>query len=118
MLLPQQLKAKLASLIIILLLIAEAIAFVLIVPEFERLFSGFGSGLPIFTRVILISPFLIWLLPILAIGLMYYGMRKDRGYLLPLFFILVVGILLIPVTLYGLNLPIWEMAEIHQKIER
>ena len=110
--------AKVFSLIIILLLLGEAIAFVLIVPEFEKLFSGFGANLPILTRIILFSPFLIWLLPLFAIGLMYNGMRRDRGYLLPIFFIFLSGILLLPATWYGLYLPIWEMAEVQQKIER
>ena len=97
------------SLIIMLLLIGEAIAFHLIIPEFERLYSGFESGLPILTRLILFSPFLIWLLVLLAIWFMYYGARRGRGYMLPLFFMILFGILVIPVTWYGLYLPLWEM---------
>ena len=110
--------AKLFSLLIILLLLGEAIAFVIIVPEFEKLFSGFGEGLPILTRIVLFGPFLIWLLPIFAIGIMYFRMRRDRGYMLPLLFIFALGIVSIPVTWYGLYMPIWQMAEAQQKIER
>ena len=103
------------SLIITLLLIGEAIAFHLIIPHFERLYSGFGSGLPILTHIVLFSPYLIWLLALLAIGFMYYGARRGKDYIIPLFLILLFGILVIPVTWYGFYLPLWEMGEIHPK---
>ncbi|RDE19480.1 hypothetical protein DV711_11350 [Motiliproteus coralliicola] len=105
------LAAKIFTGFITLLLVLEAIAASVSVPKYESIFTGFGAKLPFFTEVIVASTFWIWLLPLAALGIIYQRMPKGKSYVLPVLFIFVLGVLYVPAALYGLYLPVWELAE-------
>ncbi|WP_114697196.1 hypothetical protein [Motiliproteus coralliicola] len=103
--------AKIFTGFITLLLVLEAIAASVCVPKYESIFTGFGAKLPLFTEVIVASTFWIWLLPLTALGIIYQRMPEGKSYVLPVLFIFVLGVLYLPAALYGLYLPVWELAE-------
>ena len=104
--------AKIVTGFFAVLLLLEAIAASLFVPEYEDVLYGLGADLPLVTELILASVYWVWLLPLSAITLIYLGKFKNKSNVLPVVFIFVLGVIYLPATFYGLYLPVWELAEV------
>ncbi len=72
--------------VVVVAIVVTAILLIFVIPEFERLFQGFGADLPAFTRMVIgISNFVQdqgWLILITIIGVIWgflYAKKRHRG---------------------------------------
>jgi hypothetical protein len=94
---------------VLLLLVAGATA--KIVPEFDSVFSKFGTDLPFLTRFVLKSPTFIWILPVLAASLIALSFRQKSSNWGALIVLVGLGVAWGPTAVYGLYLPVAHSAE-------
>lgn len=95
---------------------AALISFIMlsyVVPEFEKLFEGFGADLPAFTRFVIgVHDSLYFLAAPGVVGnLLIHNFKNKLGWWL-VGFSGVMGILLIPLTIIAMYLPIFEMGKV------
>ena len=72
--------------VVVVAIVVSAILLIFVIPEFEKLFQGFGADLPAFTRMVIgVSNFVQnqgWLILITIIGLVWgflYAKKRYRG---------------------------------------
>lgn len=81
------------------------------VPEFESIFSNFGSEIPAFTQLVLRGTTFIWVLPIGAAVLLVLFYLQKRPRWIALLFITILAAAWIPTAVIGLYLPVAESAQ-------
>ena len=99
--------------VIAALLVAEAIATSIYIPQYSELFEGFGAELPFLTKAVLLGAWGFWILPFIAFVVIAFAPKAKSPTTTIVIFLFVVGILWVPVAIYGLYLPVWEMAEVN-----
>jgi hypothetical protein len=98
--------------VITALLVFEAIGTSIYVPQYLELYEGLSAELPFLTKVILMGAWGIWILPFTAFISIVFASKAENitpAFVISLF---VIGIIWVPIAIYGLYLPIWEMGNI------
>jgi len=96
--------------------IASLTTFILlsyVVPEFEKLFEGFGAELPAFTRLVITVHNYYYLLAIpgVAGNILIHLKKQTAGWVLVVFSG-AMGVILIPFTVIAMYLPIFQMGRV------
>ncbi|MBW9270379.1 MAG: hypothetical protein K1566_12125 [Candidatus Thiodiazotropha sp. (ex. Lucinisca nassula)] len=103
--------ANISLWVIAILLVVEAVGTSIYVPQFSELFKGFERELPFLTKAVLTGAWVIWILLISITALIVFKKSIDEP---PIFFgliMLFLGLLWVPIAIYGLYLPVWQMSE-------
>jgi type II secretory pathway component PulF len=95
-----------------------SIAALFVVPQFSKLFEGFGSDLPLATRLVVDTYQYWWFVPVMffILYLLLYKQSEQspwiqRGLLAVNYFFVVLEVLFIPVMVIVFYLPIFHLAE-------
>jgi len=99
--------------IIAILLLVEAIGTSILVPQYSILFEGLDAELPILTKAVLMGALWFWMVPFVAFAVITFAPKTKSLTVTTAIVLLFVGVLWVPVAIYGLYLPIWEMAEVN-----
>lgn len=96
--------------------VASLISFILmsyVVPEFEALFEGFGSELPVFTQFIITvhKYFFVLAMPGVIGNILIHNGKYRPGWLLVIFSG-AMAVLLIPLTIIAMYLPVFQMGSV------
>ena len=110
---PKRLLSRLFAWLFALLLVAEAAGTSFYVSQFKDLFVEFGSELPFLTTAVLMGAWLIWVLPVIAVAVILSASVRENRKLPLVSVLLILGVLWVPVTIYGLYLPVWELSEVN-----
>jgi hypothetical protein len=97
--------------LIALFLFIESAASSLIIPQFSELFRELKVELPLLTQLILTRGSVIWVLPILALLLIVFKSHTNNRLITFALILLFLGVLWLPIAIYGLYLPIWLVAD-------
>ena len=107
---------KLLTLISGITILIFGIGALLIIPEFDALFSGFGGDLPFMTKI-LITSYRYWLMLLIVPIAIYVvflnknelSIRTEKTIKITLIAILVFCGLLIPIVVISMYLPVFQM---------
>ena len=99
--------------VIAIFLLIEATGTSIYVPQYSILFEDFGVELPILTKTVLMGAWGFWMLPFVAFVFITFAPKAKSLTITIALALLVAGVLWVPVAIYGLYLPIWEMAEVN-----
>ena len=101
------------------ILLFYSVAALFIVPQFAQLFEGFGTELPLATRIVIETYHYWWLIPLafLAQFLLLrlgpaYGVVVQKSLLILNIFFVVLEILFIPAMVFIFYLPIFTMGSV------
>ncbi len=94
------------------LLVFEAIGTSIFVPQYLEIYEGFSAELPLLTKIVLMGAWCIWILPFTAFMSIVFTFKAKNITSTIVFFLFVIGIVWVPLAIYGLYLPIWEMESI------
>ncbi|MES9975816.1 MAG: hypothetical protein ABW094_16285 [Candidatus Thiodiazotropha sp.] len=97
--------------VIAIFLVIEALGVSIYISQFSELFKGFGSELPVLTKAVLFGAWAIWLLPISTAALIVFNKTNEKQSIVFGIILLLVGVLWVPITIYGIYLPVWELSE-------
>ncbi|MEE4175595.1 MAG: hypothetical protein V2I57_15210 [Xanthomonadales bacterium] len=92
--------------LVLALLVLVAGATTRFVPQFEAVFSNFGTELPGMTQLVLHGTRWIWLLPLGAVGLLVAFFWRKRPQWAALLFLAALGAAWIPTAVVALYLPL------------
>lgn len=96
-----------------------SIAAMFIVPQFEKLFEGFGADLPYATKLVIDSYHYWWLVPLIMVGQFLYmqfgnvtSVAAQRVFFSLNIFFVVLEVLFVPLMVIVFYLPIFAMGKV------
>jgi type II secretory pathway component PulF len=98
--------------VITALLVFEAIGTSIYVPQYLELYESLSAELPFLTKLVLMGAWGIWILPFAAFMSIVFTSKAKNITSAIVIFLFVIGIMWVPLAIYGLYLPIWEMGDI------